>query len=209
MKDIAGIREKEKIMFSLTAFIGYMVAVTFTPGPNNILVMTNAGTYGFKRTLKYMAGGAIGVFIIVAASTYFNVALFGAIPSVKPVMGILGAAYMTYLAYRIIISKPPEAGESGDPLRFHYGFIMQFLNPKLLIFAVTATSNFIVPYFESSYYVPFTLLMTMIFILSWVVWAIFGSVFKRFLNKYYKPFNIAMGLVLIYSAVSISGLMQI
>ncbi|PLX34861.1 MAG: lysine transporter LysE [Clostridiales bacterium] len=193
-------------MFNLTAFIGYMVAVTFTPGPNNILVMTNAGTYGFKRTLNYMAGGAIGVFLIVAASTYFNVLLFDAIPTVKPLMGIAGAAYMIYLALRIIRSKPPEAGESGEPLRFHYGFIMQFLNPKLLIFAVTATSNFIVPYFESSYYLPFTILMTMIFILSWLVWSLCGSVFKLFLNRHYKPFNIAMGLILIYSAVSISGL---
>lgn len=193
-------------MFNLTAFIGYMVAVTFTPGPNNILVMTNAGTYGFKRTLNYMAGGAIGVFLIVAASTYFNVVLFDSIPMVKPFMGIAGAAYMTYLAIRIIRSKPPEEGESGDPLRFHYGFIMQFLNPKLLIFAVTATSNFIVPYFDSSYYVPFTILITMIFILSWLVWSLFGSVFKLFLNRHYKPFNIAMGLILIYSAVSISGL---
>ena len=196
-------------MFNLAAFIGYMVAVTFTPGPNNILVMTNAGTYGFKKTLNYMMGGAIGVLLIVAASTYFNVVLFDVIPTVKPFMGIAGAAYMTYLALRIIRSKPPEAGESGDPLKFHYGFIMQFLNPKLLIFAVTVTSNFIVPYFESSYYVPFTLLITTNFILSWVVWAIFGSVFKRFLNKYYKPFNIAMGLILIYSAISISGLTQI
>ena len=193
-------------MFNLTAFIGYMVAVTFTPGPNNILVMTNAGTYGFKRTLNYMAGGAIGVFLIVAASTYFNVLLFDAIPTVKPLMGIAGAAYMIYLALRIIRSKPPEAGESGEPLRFHYGFIMQFLNPKLLIFAVTATSNFIVPYFDSYYYVPFTILMTMIFILSWLVWSIFGSVFKLFLNRHYKTFNMAMGLILIYSAVSISGL---
>ncbi len=193
-------------MFNLTAFIGYMVAVTFTPGPNNILVMTNAGTYGFKKTLNYMMGGAIGVFMIVAASTYFNLLLFDVIPTVKPFMGLAGAAYMIYLALRIIRSKPPEAGQSGDPLRFHYGFIMQFLNPKLLIFAVTATSNFIVPYFDSYYYVPFTLLITMIFILSWVVWSIFGSVFKLFLNKHYKPFNIAMGLILIYSAVSISGL---
>jgi len=193
-------------MFNLTAFIGYMVAVTFTPGPNNILVMTNAGTYGFKRTLNYMAGGAIGVFLIVAASTYFNVLLFDAIPTVKPLMGIAGAAYMIYLALRIIRSKPPEAGESGEPLRFHYGFIMQFLNPKLLIFAVTATSNFIVPYFDSCYYVPFTILITMITILSWLVWSLFGSVFKLFLKRHYKPFNIAMGLILIYSAVSISGL---
>ncbi|HKL11093.1 MAG TPA: LysE family transporter [Clostridia bacterium] len=193
-------------MFNLAAFIGYMVAVTFTPGPNNILVMTNAGTYGFKKTLNYMMGGAIGVLLIVAASTYFNVVLFDVIPTVKPFMGIAGAAYMTYLALRIIRSKPPEAGESGDPLKFHYGFIMQFLNPKLLIFAVTVTSNFIVPYFDSSYYVPLTLLITMIFILSWVVWSLFGSVFKLFLNRHYKPFNLAMGLILIYSAVSISGL---
>lgn len=196
-------------MFSLSAFLGYMIAVTFTPGPNNILVMTNAGTYGFRKTMDYMAGGAIGVLLIIAASTFFNLVLYNVIPMVKPVMGVLGAVYMVYLAVRIMRSKPPVAGEISHPLRFHYGFILQFLNPKLLIFAVTATSNFVVPYFNSSYYIPFTLLITTIFILSWVVWALFGALFKHFLNTYYRPFNILMGLILLYSAYSISGLVQI
>ncbi len=195
-------------MFNLAAFIGYMIAVTFTPVPNNILIMTNAGTYGFKKSLNYMAGGAIGVFIIIGASTFFNLLLFNVIPTIKPFMGLLGAAYMTYLAIKIIKSKPPEEGVSGDPLKFHYGFLLQFLNPKFLIFALTATSNFIVPYFTSLYYLPFTLLITAICILSWVTWALFGSVFKRFLSRYYRPFNIAMGLILLYSAISISGLTQ-
>lgn len=196
-------------MFSLPAFLGYMIAVTFTPGPNNILVMTNAGTYGFRKTINYMIGGALGVLIIIAASLYFNLLLFHVIPTIKPVMGILGAAYMTYLALRIMRSKPPKDGAVGDPLRFQAGFILQFLNPKLLIFAVTATSNFVVPYFEVPYFLPFTLLITAIFVLSWVVWSLFGAVFKQFLNRHYRPFNIAMGLILLYSAVSISGLSQI
>jgi threonine/homoserine/homoserine lactone efflux protein len=193
-------------MFNLAAFISYVTVVTFTPGPNNILSMTNASQYGFKKTLSYMAGAGTGVLIVISASAYFNLILFNVIPKIKAVMGIVGATYMIYLAIKIMKSKPSENKTSGDPIRFQTGIALEFVNPKFLIYAVTVTSNFIVPYFSSSYYIPFALLITTICVSSLVVWALFGTVFKRFLSRYYLPFNVAMGALLLYSAYSISGL---
>ena len=196
-------------MFNLFAFVSYVLVVTFTPGPNNIMAMANASQYGFKRTLRYMTGAATGVLIIITASCYFNLLLFNIIPKIKAAMGIIGAVYMVYLAIKIMKSKPVDNDMTGDPIRFHTGIMLQFVNPKFLLYAVTVSSNFIVPYFESPYYFLFSLLIAVICFLSVVVWALFGTFFKRFLGLYHKPFNIAMGLLLIYSAVSISGLSHI
>mgnify|MGYP001327294876 CR=1 FL=1 len=193
-------------MFNLAAFISYVAVVTFTPGPNNIMAMANASQYGFKRTLHYMAGVGTGVLIILSASTYFNLLLYNVIPKIKSIMGLIGAAYMIYLAVKIMKSKPSSDEMSGDPIQFHTGIALQFVNPKFLLYAVTVTSNFVVPYFSSNYYLLFTLIITTICISSLVVWALFGTVFKRFLSRYHRPFNIAMGLLLLYSAASISGL---
>ncbi len=193
-------------MLNLAAFISYVAVVTFTPGPTNILAMTNASQYGFKKTLHYMAGAGTGVLIVVSASAYFNLLLFNIIPKIQSVMGLIGAAYMIYLAVKIMKSKPSDSEIPGEPLNFRTGIALQFVNPKFLLYAVTVTSNFIVPYFSSTYYIPFTLLITTICVSSLVVWALFGTVFKRFLSRYYRPFNIAMGVLLLYSAATISGL---
>lgn len=36
-------------MPNLVAFLSYAVVTTFTPGPNNIMTMSNASRYGFKK----------------------------------------------------------------------------------------------------------------------------------------------------------------
>lgn len=38
-------------MPNLTAFISYVLITTFMPGPNNIMSMSIASSYGFKKVL--------------------------------------------------------------------------------------------------------------------------------------------------------------
>ncbi|WP_312815044.1 hypothetical protein [Sedimentibacter sp.] len=40
-------------MPNLSAFISYAFITSFTPGPNNIMSMTNATKYGFKKSLPF------------------------------------------------------------------------------------------------------------------------------------------------------------
>ena len=34
---------------NFAAFLSYVILTSITPGPNNIMSMTNAGRYGFRR----------------------------------------------------------------------------------------------------------------------------------------------------------------
>src|SRR2546430_15943111 len=41
------------------AFVAFAVVMFFTPGPNNIMLLSSGLTYGFRRTLPHVAGIAL------------------------------------------------------------------------------------------------------------------------------------------------------
>ncbi|SKC89745.1 LysE family transporter [Maledivibacter halophilus] len=204
-------------MFNLGAFLSYVFVVSFTPGPNNIMSMANASKVGYKKTLDFILGVCTGFFIIILLSGYFNLLLFNLIPKVKIFMGILGAGYMTYLAFKIINSKEKTDNNNEEEITdennlnsFLNGILMQFVNPKAILFGITVVSNFIIPYYKSNVaIILFSIFLAFVGFLSTSCWALFGSLFNKFLSKYRRQFNMTMGLFLIYSAFSISGVIDL
>src|SRR6056297_2508973 len=98
-------------MFQTGAFLSYVIVVSFTPGPNNILSMVNASRDGFKKTLRFLLGIFTGFFTLLLLSSYFNLVLFSLMPKIKLLMSIVGASYMTYLAIKIMKSKKAPEGD--------------------------------------------------------------------------------------------------
>ncbi len=201
-------------MFQTGAFLSYVIVVSFTPGPNNILSMVNASRDGFKKTLGFLTGVFTGFLTLLLLSSYFNLILFNLMPKIKIFMSIVGATYMTYLAIKIMKSKPKTDSDNPNPNKakrkvnsFATGLAMQFVNPKGVLYCITVIANFIIPYYKSSIsLLLFSLFLALVGFSSVCCWALFGSLFNRFIVKHQKPFNIAMGLLLIYSAYSISGI---
>ncbi len=195
-------------MLELVPFLSYVLVVTFTPGPNNIMSMVNAGKFGFRKTFKFLLGIFTGFVVIMVLCSYFNLLLFNIIPRVKFFMGIVGAVYMTYLAVRIMKSDKPGHGDGNMALNsFFTGMTLQFANPKVILYGITVVSNFIIPYYKTNAaLIMFSVLLALVALIATSCWALFGAVFQRFLSKYRKAFNIAMGLLLIYSAISICGI---
>ena len=88
-------------MINLIPFLSYVFVTTFTPGPNNILSMVNAKQYGFKNSFRFNLGILTGFIILMIACSYFNLFLFNLMPKIEHFVGIFGAIYMLYLAYKI------------------------------------------------------------------------------------------------------------
>lgn len=193
-------------MFNLGLFLSYAIIVSFTPGPNNIMSLYNASQKGFRKNVGFSLGVSSGFFIIMMICIFFNYWIQSVLPTVKPFMSALGAVYMLYLAYKIYNSKPPQNIEASSNKIINYktGLLMQFVNPKAILYGITIVSNFITPYFSSPLILfLFAVFLAFIAILSTSLWASFGYFFTRLLNKYYKPFNIAMSCMLLYTAISI------
>jgi threonine/homoserine/homoserine lactone efflux protein len=192
-------------MFNITAFLSYVFVTTFTPGPNNIMSMTNGNNFGYKKTLKYILGVTTGFAVIMILCNYLNLLLVGFVPKIKIYMDILGVAYMLYLAVKILMSSSTSHnGQSKSLNTFTAGITMQFVNPKVILYGITVTSSFILPYYNDiGILLLFSIFFALIAFLSTSCWALFGSLFQKFLSKYNKLFNIVMALLLVYSALSV------
>lgn len=186
------------------SFFLYIFVTSFTPGPNNIMAMTFANKYGLRKTIRFCLGVGAGFFVIMVLSSFFNVMLQSFIPKIEFVMTILGAVYMVYLAIKIVTSKNGKDSENDKSNSFLAGMLLQFVNPKGILYGITAISTFILPYHSSSISLFFfSVLLAFVGFMSTFCWSMFGSVLQTFLSRYRNQFNVIMALLLVYSAVSI------
>ncbi|ATO51520.1 LysE family transporter [Brevibacillus laterosporus] len=189
----------------LLSMLLYAFVSSFTPGPNNIMAMLFANKYGFKKTFRFCLGVGAGFFVIIILSCYFNLVLKNLIPKIEFIMSIIGATYMMYLAIKIITSKNNDQdNDGGKNNSFFAGMLLQFVNPKGILYGITVISTFIIPYHTEHLSLLFySVLLAFIGFMGTFSWNVFGSIFKKFLSKYRNQFNVAMALLLIYSAISI------
>ena len=189
---------------NFAAFFSYAFLTAFTPGPNNILSMTNAGKYGFKKSFPFNLGVFFGFLIVMSCCAAFSSLLYDLIPSIKPVMLGLGAAYILWLAWTVWRDKPHE-GKKGlaQTNTVIAGMVLQFINIKVILYGITALSSFILPHYRG-----FAAIAGFVFILSAIgftgtcCWALFGAAFERFFKKHRTVLNAVMALLLVYCAAT-------
>jgi cysteine/O-acetylserine efflux protein len=188
---------------NITSFLIYCFIVTFTPGPTNIVILSTVHSFGTKKAMEYTYGATIAFGILLVISAMMNTVLIGIIPKILIVMQIIGSLYMFYLAYKICKrdSSKPAVNETGT---FRSGFLMQFLNPKVVLFTMTVIPSFIMPHYTAMPAVTIgVLVITLIGFLAFFTWVLFGTIFKQFLQNHSKIVNVVMALFLAYSAVMI------
>lgn len=192
-------------MFNWFNFLSYAIITAATPGPNNIMGMTNAGHNGFKKSFPFCLGVFAGISCLLYITLIFCSALSAIIPKIEFPMLIIGAAYMLYLAYKIFRSSEVSE-ESESKTGFWAGFVLQFLNPKIYIFCIMTLEAYVLPSYSGQWgmlvflFVP---ILALISFTSIVSWTLFGSVFKVLFSKYAKITNTVMALLLVYCAVSL------
>lgn len=185
-------------------FLTFSLLAIFTPGPNNIMALCIAGKYGFKRCMPFNFGVTVGFLLLMAACIAFSYALYGALPGIKPVMTIIGAAYMLFLAYKTLRPGKAGSGAKRDFAGFPAGVLLQFVNPKGILFCITVASSYLVPYAKGVLPMAgYMLLLEVFILLSTCMWAAFGAVFQRVIERHNTVFNIVMAVLLLYCAISL------
>ncbi|MDR7236482.1 LysE family translocator [Neobacillus drentensis] len=188
---------------NITSFLIYCIIVTFTPGPTNIVILSTVHHFGTKKAMEYTYGATIAFGILLVISAMLNTVLIEIIPKILIVMQIIGSLYIFYLAYQICKrdSSKPGITETGT---FRSGFLMQFLNPKVVLFTMTVIPSFIMPYYTAMPAVTISVFaITLIGFLAFITWVLFGTIFKKFLQNHSKIVNVMMALFLAYSGIMI------
>lgn len=192
-------------MFAAVDFLVYCFVTAYTPGANNLLSMSNAARLGLRRSIWFNLGITAGFFVVVVLCTVCTATLYALLPAVQPVMHGLGAAYMFYLAWKVWRSQDHlAAGETGGDTGFAAGMLLQFMNPKIYIYAITAMSLYILPVFQGAGSIAFfVLLLTVIGASGSYVWALMGAALCRVFARHAKAAGLAMSLLLVYCGLSL------
>lgn len=191
-------------MFNWISFLTYAVITAVTPGPNNIMSMSNGNRKGFKGALPFNLGIGVGFSIVMLVCTLLCNVVSTLIPKIKLPMLIAGAAYMLSLAWETFRSSSNiEENHSRDG--FWSGLILQFVNPKIYIYCIMSMEAYILPFYNGQVFplVGFALLLAFIGFAFTLCWSAFGSVFKWLFSKHAKLMNTVMALLLVYCAFSL------
>ncbi|MCM3626655.1 LysE family transporter [Paenibacillus glycanilyticus] len=187
----------------LSSFFIYCIIATFTPGPTNILILSTVTSAGTGRAMKFSYGSAVGFGLLLVLSAALNTLLLTVMPRILVVMQLAGSLYMVCLAYRMV-KKNTSPKAVNQTASFLSGFVLQFLNPKTVLFAMTVLPTFIMPYYSGLSMVSLSILViTLIGFSAFLTWVLFGAVFKEFLHKHHTAVNLIMALFLAYAAIMI------
>ena len=191
-------------MFSWLSFLSYAVVTAATPGPNNLMSMSNAGRLGFRRSFPFNLGIWAGFSIVMLICTFFCSLLSELVPKIESPMLVVGAAYMLYLAWGMLRSSA-VIEETHDSSGFLAGFLLQFVNPKIYIYCLVSMEAYILPYYQGEWLLLlfFALLLAFIGFAFTLCWSLFGSAFKLFFSKYARVTNLVMAGLLVCCAVSL------
>jgi cysteine/O-acetylserine efflux protein len=193
-------------LFSLISFI---LISTFTPGPSNISSASTAVLHGYRNSLKYQAGLAAGVFILMLLSGLLSTTLLRIFPAFEPIMRYIGAGYILYLAFAILKASYTFSEQDGKPLGVMHGFMLQILNPKLFVYAFTLFSAFLATMTGNVIFlILIAMLLAAVSFCATSLWALFGTAIKTHLRNPHlnKIINISLALLLVYSAISLTGI---
>lgn len=189
----------------LFAFVVFAVVMFFTPGPNNIMLLSSGLTYGFRRTVPHIAGITVGYAFMVGAVGVGLGAVFIAYPVLQTILKYGGVAYLIYLAAVIAMAEPPSADEGGKPghgpMTFWGAAMFQWINAKgwvMVIGTITAYAAIAAFPWNIAIQVGLSLILGMV---SCIVWALFGTALRPILTspRAIRVFNVLMAILLLAS----------
>jgi threonine/homoserine/homoserine lactone efflux protein len=185
------------------AFVVFAAVMFFTPGPNNVMLLSSGLNYGFRRTLPHVAGIVIGFAFMVGAVGLGLGTIVITYPVLQTFLKYAGAAYLVYLAAVIAMSGPVASAQDNarGPMTFWGAALFQWVNVKGWVMVIgTITAYAAIASF------PWNILIQVVISLwmgamSCVAWALFGSALRPWLTsvRVVRMFNIVMAILLLAS----------
>ncbi|MGO4617777.1 LysE family translocator [Nocardia sp. 2YAB30] len=135
-------------------FLGVILLLTVTPGPDMILVLRNGLVAGMKGAWITGLGCCTGIAAYALAAALGIAALLQTSPRLFDAVRWIGAIYLAYLGIRAVMSTvrksntaPAEIGrarfEIPSGAAYRQGVISNLLNPKIALLFLTLIPQFV------------------------------------------------------------------
>ncbi|ARV05892.1 lysine transporter LysE [Polaribacter sp. SA4-10] len=202
---------------TLFSFVIATTVLAFSPGPDNVFVLTqsivNGKKFGLATVFGLMTGCLIHTTLVafgVSAIIKENDNLFFAIK-------LFGSIYLLYLAYQVfksddkILISTENVQEKTTKQLFKTGFLMNVLNPKVTIFFLAFFPRFLFSETISTV-IQFYILGLLFILVSFTVFstiAILAGAISSYLKQHKKVgFYLKWGQIIVFVAIAIFILIQ-
>ncbi|WP_207802582.1 LysE family translocator [Motiliproteus coralliicola] len=189
---------------AVVALLFFSLSMSITPGAGNLTLLGISNRYGFAAALPFVAGTAAGVLVVFVGATAGLVSLFDRYPELYQLLKVAGALYLLYLSWGIAFSRNENAADESQPSGFVSGALVQLLNPKAWIAAMTVLSQFADPTEHFSIQIGLIIgLFLLVMTGCTLSWAYFGAILKRLLSspQQMRWINRGLGLTLAMTVV--------
>jgi len=128
---------------SLIPFLLFAFVASITPGPTNILVLTNSQHFGVKNTVPAILGACIAASAIVLVSGAGAGEVLRQHPLIRQVMSWAGVLWLSWMSWQLF-SAPATRLSSKTHNRFtaQAAALLQIVNPKTWMMALAVVSLF-------------------------------------------------------------------
>ncbi len=133
-----------------TVYVATVLLLMSTPGPSQLLILSNAGKYGYRRSIATIFGDLTANALQMIAAGFGLAALIAASENVLFFIKWFGVIYLIWLGVRMIRNAKAETVEEGvvkseTSLKALWlqGFLTSAANPKAVVFFAALFPQFI------------------------------------------------------------------
>jgi threonine/homoserine/homoserine lactone efflux protein len=190
---------------TLLPFLLFAFVAAITPGPTNILLLSNSARFGVTAAIPIILGACVSAAVLVLLVGTGAGSALTAWPLLQTVMQWVGAGWLSYLAWQIF-SAPAQAvsAQATDARLGLWGAAgLQWINPKTWLMALAVVSVFAgVGENRLVHVLYLSLAFFVISVPCLSAWALLGAVSARWLRSAtaVQRFNRGMALLLLGSA---------
>lgn len=190
-------------MSLIVSMAAFALASSITPGPVNIVALSSGAQFGFRASLRHVAGATLGfvLLLVLMGLGLHEVLLLW--PSLTRVVQLSGVAFLLYMAFKLAVDDGQlNTDRKGRAPSMFYGALMQWLNPKAWLACVAGMGAFAANG-EASLIWKFAAVYLVVCYVSVGCWAYAGTFLRHYLSnpKGMRLFNRLMALLLAASAV--------
>ena len=188
---------------TLLAATLFALVSSITPGPNNAMLLASGVNFGFRRSLRHLAGVQVGFWLLLVVTALGLHSALTHFPSFYLVLRIAGASYLLWMAWKLATASTgsAEAQSQSQPMGFWAAAAFQWINPKAWVMTITCMSTYLAADASAADTATLIAMFVVVGLPCSFIWLAFGQTMRQWLQDpvRLRIFNVAMAVALVAS----------
>jgi len=134
----------------LLSFIFFAFLASITPGPTNIIAFGLGMRARTRKSIAFVLASSASASLILFV-TFFGIArVFLEHPLLQNLMTVTATIWLSWMAYKLFHASETDTRRDANIPDWQDGALLQIINPKVWMMALTVSSLFLYPAWETT-----------------------------------------------------------